>query len=89
MKSRKMGLAGCLAFMREKKCAYKVLVGEHRHRWKGNIKINIREVGWSGMDWNCLILYRDHWLELANIVMNKFYSVGYNMCNSLKVSLCV
>jgi hypothetical protein len=22
-----------------------------RHRWEGNIKIDLRELGWGGMDW--------------------------------------
>jgi len=39
---------------------YTVLVGRperkgplirHRHRWDYNIKMNLQEVGWGGMDW--------------------------------------
>jgi hypothetical protein len=44
IKSRRMDMAGHVAFMREKKRAYGVLVGRPRYRWKDNIKINLREI---------------------------------------------
>lgn len=25
-------------------------LGKPRHRWEGNIKMNLKEVGWSGLD---------------------------------------
>jgi len=43
--------------------AYRILVGKHegkrqlgrpRRRWKDNIKVDIKEVGWFGMDWTDL-----------------------------------
>jgi hypothetical protein len=46
--------------MGQSRDAYKVLVRKHegrrplgrqRHRWEDNIKIDILEVGWRGMDW--------------------------------------
>jgi hypothetical protein len=30
-----------------------------RCRWVDNIKIDLREVGWGGMDWICLVPRRD------------------------------
>jgi hypothetical protein len=41
-----------------------------RHRWKYNIKIDIREIGCSGMDWIHLAQYRDQWRTLVNAVIN-------------------
>jgi hypothetical protein len=44
----------------EKRNAYRMLVGKPegkrplgrpRHRWVDNIKMDLREIGWDGMDW--------------------------------------
>jgi hypothetical protein len=40
-----------------------------RHRWKDNIRIYLKEVGWEGMDWNDLAQDRDQWQALVNTVM--------------------
>jgi hypothetical protein len=46
--------------MREKRNAYRILVGKPegkrplgrpRHMWKDNIKMDLREMGWGGMNW--------------------------------------
>jgi len=31
------------------------------HRWEDNIKMNLKEVGWGGRDWNTLAQDRDRW----------------------------
>jgi hypothetical protein len=36
----------------------------------GNIKINLREIGWVGMDWVALAQDRDQWRALVNTGMN-------------------
>jgi hypothetical protein len=36
-------------------------LGRPRHRWVDNIKMNLREIGWSGMDWIDLAQNRDQW----------------------------
>jgi hypothetical protein len=45
----------------EKRNAYRILVrkaegkrplGRPRHRWVDNIKMDLREIGWDGMDWS-------------------------------------
>jgi hypothetical protein len=45
--------------MGEKRNAYRILVGKPvrkiplgrpRHRWMGNIEMDIREIGWYGLD---------------------------------------
>jgi hypothetical protein len=68
--------------MREKRNAYRILVGKPegnrplgrpRCRWVDNIKIDLREIGWDGMDWIDLAQDRDHrdqWRALVNTVMN-------------------
>jgi hypothetical protein len=51
----------------EKRNAYRILVGKPegkiilgraRCRWVNNIKMNLREIEWDGMDWIGLILLR-------------------------------
>jgi hypothetical protein len=48
--------------------AYRILVGKPeekrplgrtRRRWVNNIKINLREIGWGGIDWIALAQDRD------------------------------
>jgi hypothetical protein len=29
-------------------------LGRPRHRWVGNIEMDLREIGWGGMDWTDL-----------------------------------
>jgi hypothetical protein len=35
-----------------------------------NIKIDLREIGWDGMDWIGLAQDRNRWRDLVNTVMN-------------------
>jgi hypothetical protein len=35
-----------------------------------NIKMDLRETGWRGMDWVDLAQDRDQWMVLVNMVMN-------------------
>jgi hypothetical protein len=35
-----------------------------------NIKIDLREIGWDGVDWIHLAQDRDQWRALVNTVMN-------------------
>jgi hypothetical protein len=57
--SRRMRLAGHVAHMGEKRNAYRLLVGKPererplrkpRRRWEDNIKMDLREIRWGGMD---------------------------------------
>ena len=59
--------------------AYRVLVGKperqrphgrSRRRWEDNIKIDLQEVRWVGMDWIDLAWDRDTWRALINVAMN-------------------
>jgi hypothetical protein len=45
-------------------------LGRPRHRWEDNIKMNLREIGWGGMNWIDLAQDRDQWKALVNTVMN-------------------
>ena len=40
-----------------------------RHRWKDNIKMDLKEVGCGGTDWIDLAQDRDRWRALVNAVM--------------------
>jgi hypothetical protein len=45
-------------------------LGRPRRRWEDDIKMDLREVGWRGMDWIDLAQDRDRWRALVNAVMN-------------------
>jgi hypothetical protein len=40
--------------------------GRSRRSWEDNIKIDLWEVGWEGVDWMHLALCRDQWSTLVN-----------------------
>jgi hypothetical protein len=65
--------------MGKKTGEYRVLVGKPerqrpcgrpRLRWEDNIKIDLQEVRWVGMDWIGLAWDRDKWRALINVAMN-------------------
>jgi hypothetical protein len=45
-------------------------MGRPRRRRVDNIKMDLRELGWYGMDWIDLAECRDQWRALVNTVMN-------------------
>jgi hypothetical protein len=45
-------------------------LGRPRFRWVDNIKMDLRQKGWDGMDWINLAQDRDQWRTLVNTVMN-------------------
>jgi hypothetical protein len=45
-------------------------VGRPRRGWVDNIILDLREIGWDGMDWIELAQDRDQWRALVNTVMN-------------------
>jgi hypothetical protein len=58
--------------------AYRILVGRPegknslrrpRRRWVGNIKLDLRDVRWSGMDWIYLAQDCYQWRDLVNTVI--------------------
>jgi hypothetical protein len=65
--------------MGEKRNAYRLLVGNPegrrplgrpRRRSVENMKIDLLEIGWGGVDWVGLAQDRDKWGDLVNVVMN-------------------
>jgi hypothetical protein len=78
-KSRRMRWVGHVAHIGEKRVAYRNLVvkpegmrllGRPRHRWVNNIKEDLREIGYGGMDWIDLAEDEGQWRALGNVVMN-------------------
>jgi len=74
-----MGWAEHVACMRERRGAYRVLVGKPelkrplgrpRRRWENNIKMDLREIDCEVMDWIELVQDRDRWGTLVDVVMN-------------------
>jgi hypothetical protein len=45
-------------------------LGRPRCRWVNNIKVDLRDIGWGGIDWISLTQERDQWRALVNTVMN-------------------
>jgi hypothetical protein len=43
---------------------------KQRRRWVDDIKMDLREVGWDGMDWIDTAQDRDHWKALVNTLLN-------------------
>jgi hypothetical protein len=65
--------------MGERRGAYRALVRKpegrrplerSRRTWDDNIKMDLQEVGWGGVDWINLAQDRDRWRTLVNTVMN-------------------
>jgi hypothetical protein len=63
----------------EKRNTYRILVrkpevrrplGRPRRRLVDNIKMDLREIGWDGMDWIYLAQGRNQWRVFVNTVMN-------------------
>jgi hypothetical protein len=79
IKSRKMRWAGHVERMGEKRNAYRLLVGKSegkrplgrlRRRWVDNIKMDLGEVGWGGVDWIIRAQDKNRWRALVNSVLN-------------------
>ena len=47
----------------------KIQTGRPSRRWEHNIKTNLQEMGWGGMDWIDMAQDRDRWRMLVNAVM--------------------
>jgi hypothetical protein len=74
-----MRWAGHVARIGEKRNAYRILVeeaegrrplGRPRRRWVDNIKMDLREIEWDGVDWIDMAQDRDQWRALVNTVLN-------------------
>jgi hypothetical protein len=65
--------------MGKKRNTYRILVGKQerkrplgrpRCRWVDNVKIDLRETRWDGMNWIDLAQDRDQWMVLVSTVKN-------------------
>jgi hypothetical protein len=79
IKSKRMRWAGHVTCMGEGRNVYRVLVGKHegkrplgrpRRRWEDGIKMDLREMGWGGVEWIHVAQDRDRWRAVVNAVMN-------------------
>jgi hypothetical protein len=79
IKSMRMKWAGHVARMEEGRGVCRFLVGRPvgrrplgrpRHRWKDNIKLDLRETGIDGANWIRLTQDRVQWRAFVNSVMN-------------------
>jgi hypothetical protein len=79
IKSRRMRWVGDVARTGETRNAYRILVGKPegkrplgrpRRKWVDIIKMDLREIGWDGVDWTELAQDSDQWRALVNTVMN-------------------
>jgi hypothetical protein len=73
IKSRKMRWVGHVARMREKRNAYRLLVGKpegKRPLGMDNTRMDLLETGWGSVDWIGLAQGRDKWRALVNAVTN-------------------
>jgi hypothetical protein len=79
IRSRRMRWTGHVAQMGEKRNAYRILMRnpegkrplkKPRRRWVDNIKMDLREIGWDGMDRIDLAQDRGQCRALVNAVMN-------------------
>jgi hypothetical protein len=68
--------------MGETRNAYRILVGKPegkrplgrpRCRWEDDIKIDLREIKWDGMESIDLAQDRDQWRALVNTAMNLWF----------------
>ena len=75
IRSRRMRWMGHVARMGERRGIYRVLAGKPegkrplgrpRRRWEDNIKNDLQEVRYGGMDWIELAQDRDTWRTLVN-----------------------
>jgi hypothetical protein len=75
----RMRWSGYVARRGEKRNAYRILVGKPegkrplgrpRRRRVDNIKMDLTEIEWAGMDWIDLAQDRDQWRAVVNTVMN-------------------
>jgi hypothetical protein len=77
VKSGRIRWAGHVARMWEVRCVYRVLVGKPegkrlgrpRRRWEDNIKMDLQEAGYGGINWIELARDTDRRRALVNAVM--------------------
>jgi hypothetical protein len=78
-KPRRTRWAGHVARKGEGRNVYRVLVAKRegkrplekpRRRWEYGIKMDLKEIGWGGVEWIHLAQDRSRWRAVVNAVMN-------------------
>jgi hypothetical protein len=78
IKSRRLRRAGYVARMKKSRGAYRDVVEKPEGRrtlrkprriWEDNIKMDLSDVGWRGIDWIDLAQDRDGWKAVVNMVI--------------------
>jgi hypothetical protein len=85
--SRRMRWAGHVARRGTKRTAYRILLGNPEGKrplgrsrwWVDNITMDLRLIGWGGMDRIDLAEDRDQWRSLVNTVMNLFSRLYFSI----------
>jgi hypothetical protein len=74
-----MRWAKLVARMRKIRSVYRMLggkpegkkpLGRPRRRWEKNIRMDLGEIEWEGVDWIDMAQDRDQWRTVVNTVMN-------------------
>jgi hypothetical protein len=55
------------------------LLGRPRRRWVDNIEMELKDIGWSGMNYIDLIQDRDQWRALVNIELSGSIKLWENL----------
>jgi hypothetical protein len=72
-------MGGACSTNGKKRNAYRIFVvkpegkrplGRPRRRWVDDIKMDLREIRWDGVDWIDMAQDRDQWRALVNTVLN-------------------
>jgi hypothetical protein len=69
-------LASVIIMIKSRMRWARYVLGRPRRRWVDNVKIDLREIEWGGMDWIDLAQDRDQWRALVNTVMNLEFHNG-------------
>jgi hypothetical protein len=92
IKGRRMRWAGHVAYMAEIRSTFNILVGKpegkrplgrSRYRWANNIRLDLSEIRWEGVDWIHVAQDRNQWRAVVNTVMN--LKVSYKAGNLTKL----
>jgi hypothetical protein len=84
IKSRSIRWVGHVELMAEGRNVYRVLMGKPegkrplespRRRWEDGLKMDMREIGWGGVEWIHLAQDRDLWRSVVNVVLNPWLLV--------------
>jgi hypothetical protein len=74
-----MSWAGHVALMQNMRNAYKILASKPeknicRRMWENNIKIDLKETEWDGVDWIHVVHDMDQWRDFLIKIMNLWVS---------------